>query len=380
MDTADFTAIIARIYDAAIDPAQWDDVLRQITHFAHADRAALFSLDPFSEKGGLIHTLAIDTSHPELERLQLADPRLEFALTHPPEVYTDEKRPDLFARFLRSELYAEIAGPQDSEHLLGVVLPFGQGGQAALGFHRSGTRGSFTAAEAGTLEIFLPHIRRALLIHRQVSHARRLSSVSNFLIEQISVGMALLTRDGEIVHANAAARALFDANDGLAVKQNRLTSTHPDHAKTLAREIAQAAALRQGKSLSAGAVLRLTRPSGRQAYSVLLAPAGASSSALFDEAKGADVVALLRDPEMVMDIPGDIFVRYFGLSPAEARIAQGLVRGWSIDEIAAAHDLARETVRSELKRVFKRTGTRSQSELVRYLLAGLAPIAGPFLR
>lgn len=380
METKDFTTIIAAIYEAALNPEQWDDVLTQIIGFARADRAALYAVDPFAAKGGLLQTVNIDASHPELERIQLSDPRLRFGRENPGWAYTDERRPDLFAEFLRSELYAEIAKPQDAEHLFGVVLPFGQSGQAALGLHRSQTRGAFSESEAKALEIFLPHITRALLIHRQISHARRLSSMSNLLIDQLSVGFALLTQDGALVHANRTAHAIFASDDGLTLKNNRLTSHHPDHARTLADAIAAAASLRQGLHLTAGNVLRLSRPSGRQAYSVLMAPAGANVPNLVADPKAAEVIVLLRDPEQVMDIPPEVFVRYFGLTPAEARIAQGLVRGWSVDEIAAAHSLSRETVRSELKRVFKRTGTRSQAELLRYLLSGLAPIAGPFLR
>jgi DNA-binding CsgD family transcriptional regulator len=60
----------------------------------------------------------------------------------------------------------------------------------------------------------------------------------------------------------------------------------------------------------------------------------------------------------------------FDLSPAEARTARGLVEGKSIDEVALANGLSRETIRTQLKSVLSKTGMRRQSELVG-LLAGI---------
>jgi DNA-binding CsgD family transcriptional regulator len=66
----------------------------------------------------------------------------------------------------------------------------------------------------------------------------------------------------------------------------------------------------------------------------------------------------------------DILHGLFDLSPAEARTARGLVEGKSVDEIALANGLSRETIRTQIKSVLSKTGMRRQSELVG-LLAGI---------
>jgi DNA-binding CsgD family transcriptional regulator len=58
----------------------------------------------------------------------------------------------------------------------------------------------------------------------------------------------------------------------------------------------------------------------------------------------------------------------FDLSPAEARVAQKIVEGSSIEDIAAANNLSRETIRSQLKSVLTKTGTSRQAELVGLLM------------
>ena len=58
----------------------------------------------------------------------------------------------------------------------------------------------------------------------------------------------------------------------------------------------------------------------------------------------------------------------YRLSDAEAEICWRLANGESLEEMASATDTTRETLRSQLKRVFVKTGTKRQSELVRSVL------------
>lgn len=53
----------------------------------------------------------------------------------------------------------------------------------------------------------------------------------------------------------------------------------------------------------------------------------------------------------------------FGLTQAEADIALGLADGLSVSEIADCRGISGVTIRSQLKRVYEKTGARRQSEL-----------------
>jgi DNA-binding CsgD family transcriptional regulator len=59
----------------------------------------------------------------------------------------------------------------------------------------------------------------------------------------------------------------------------------------------------------------------------------------------------------------------FGLTKAEARLALGLARGWSLATAAEAFDVKLTTVRSQLQQVFSKTGTSRQAEFVAMLLS-----------
>ena len=55
------------------------------------------------------------------------------------------------------------------------------------------------------------------------------------------------------------------------------------------------------------------------------------------------------------------------LTAAEAKLAGIIAEGATIDAAAKARGVSRETIRTQLKAIFSKTGTNRQTELVRLL-------------
>jgi DNA-binding CsgD family transcriptional regulator len=64
----------------------------------------------------------------------------------------------------------------------------------------------------------------------------------------------------------------------------------------------------------------------------------------------------------------------FGLTPAEARLVLRLVSGDSLRSAAKALGIKYETVRTHLKSIFQKTGTRRQAELVIVVIRSLSEL------
>ncbi|HKD31136.1 MAG TPA: helix-turn-helix transcriptional regulator [Xanthobacteraceae bacterium] len=97
-----------------------------------------------------------------------------------------------------------------------------------------------------------------------------------------------------------------------------------------------------------------------------------------EEARAALKASLLLvafDPARCQPPPPDMLTDLFGLTPAEARVAIGVVDGRHLAEIAADRGVKIGTVRNYSKIAFRKTGTRGQAELAALLtrLAFLAP-------
>jgi len=63
----------------------------------------------------------------------------------------------------------------------------------------------------------------------------------------------------------------------------------------------------------------------------------------------------------------DTLQQYFGLTPAETRLALALAKGFSLQDYADINKLSIHTVRSTLKVIRTKTNTNKQSELVQLL-------------
>jgi DNA-binding CsgD family transcriptional regulator len=74
---------------------------------------------------------------------------------------------------------------------------------------------------------------------------------------------------------------------------------------------------------------------------------------------------------MVAQAPEEALHSLYGLSQREARMASELMQGRSLDGIAESLHIAKSTARTHLLRIFAKTGTSRQGELVSLLLRTL---------
>jgi len=84
-----------------------------------------------------------------------------------------------------------------------------------------------------------------------------------------------------------------------------------------------------------------------------------------------DLLAKLRE---LPAPPESVLRRVFELTPAEARLAQKLACGDSLEQVAQSLDVKMTTARSQLAAIFAKTGTCRQAQLVA-ILSRLAHLA-----
>ncbi len=83
---------------------------------------------------------------------------------------------------------------------------------------------------------------------------------------------------------------------------------------------------------------------------------------------GMDLFILtVDDPQRMIDRNVDEVAEACGLTPTEARILGLIVKGMDTVEAARKLGIARTTARTHLQRLFAKTGTARQSELVRFV-------------
>jgi DNA-binding CsgD family transcriptional regulator len=93
--------------------------------------------------------------------------------------------------------------------------------------------------------------------------------------------------------------------------------------------------------------------------------------------EGSLVAVFVVDPADAADPSAEQLRVQFGLTPAEAGIACEVVKGSGLVECASRIGISQATARTHLHRVFEKTGTKRQAELVRKVLASRPVVRRP---
>jgi DNA-binding CsgD family transcriptional regulator len=90
------------------------------------------------------------------------------------------------------------------------------------------------------------------------------------------------------------------------------------------------------------------------------------------QTQDAIAAIFVSDPEAGLSSASEVIETIYSLTHSEAELVRLLSQGKSLEEAAEARGVAIATARSHLKRVFSKTDTKRQGELVRLVLAGVA--------
>ena len=74
------------------------------------------------------------------------------------------------------------------------------------------------------------------------------------------------------------------------------------------------------------------------------------------------------------NVASDIIKNIFGLTPAETRVLLAVVECGSVSEMARHLDVTESTVKTHLSRIFTKTDTKRQADLVKLIAAFTSPV------
>lgn len=185
------------------------------------------------------------------------------------------------------------------------------------------------------------------------------------LLDMMTLSMIVTDGDRRIVYANRQGDRLLIKGRALRDAMGRLSAANPRAAALLGKAISDCAYGNLSKIGRNGIPVFVTSENGHSLIAWVLPlwkPQGALSR----------LVALVvrEDPET---FSGESFSCRYGATPAELRIVEMLMKGLGTDEIAASLNISENTVKTHLKSLFTKTGTRRQADLLRVANATIAP-------
>jgi DNA-binding CsgD family transcriptional regulator len=259
--------------------------------------------------------------------------------------------------------YVGFFRPNGFGWVTGTAILMPSGDYAVYSFDRLLKDGPVGSDQVSQLNRIRPHLARAALLatRLQLEHAKAVTSA----LAAVGLPAAVLARSGRLLAANDLLQRMqkqiaFHAH-------NQLAFLDPA-AQTLFVLALEALGRTNVKSIPLRAV------DDEPPCVAHLLPIRGAAHDIFSRAEALLIVTSLIPSKTAST---DILSGLFDLTPAEARLAGGLVEGKTLSEIAAQRGVALETLKSQLKTVFAKTGTRRQSELVGLLSAAGLPPGSP---
>lgn len=180
-------------------------------------------------------------------------------------------------------------------------------------------------------------------------------------------GVLLVDRTARVRFASAVASRYLD--NGRLKVANGVLRAH-SAAETIALHRLIARCTWEDVDAGSAAACRVGEPP----LSLLIAPLKAAAAN--DQDAPAAIVFVL-DPEQVKSPTPKQLRDQFGLTAAEAVLALAVAEGQGLRACATHLRISETTARTHLRRVFEKTGTRRQAELVRLIFATRHPVRHP---
>jgi DNA-binding CsgD family transcriptional regulator len=357
--------LIGLLYETALDPNLWTEALGLCVQYAGGIDGQLLSLDKKHNTPIATGSMMAKTKYSQpiaaceyLDYYLSIDPRFkmvqggaidEWLCCHHTLDQDFVDHNEFFQDFyiyrgLRYAMMAWIQDNKDDHTLLAVVRGVGQP--------------AFENTEQLAAKRFSGHLQRALRLQKYTQNLCTKAELGARAIDAMALAMLIVDSKCTILHLNTGAEQLLNNQySGLVASNGHLSCTHPTTHGRLRTLVAGAT-----DYSAVGGAMFLNGTENRQ---IIVVPLPAASPFAQD---WQTPLALILVIEASNNLPTLKYLAHlYNLSPAELRVAEALVAGKSPENYATEAAVSMNTVRSQLKNLFNKTGTHRQSELVALL-------------
>lgn len=369
--SSNLLSLIRLIYESVESPMLWHTVMERIAEtidgqwtvlwpsYSHPAETAITSwarldpavLPPYAEYYASVNVIA--------QRIEEAHPKTLISYSH--RVISDH---DLE----QSEYYNDYLKPNGLFYTFGMTIDLGLEAPSVISSLRSKAAGPFGDREGLILSTLMPHLQQALRLNLQLGHLRSKSEGLEIALNAFDVAVFGLNPKGTVVFQNQAALQIAQIGDGLVLAGGKLSAVQSTQNTRLQTLLTQTVDTGNGRACFPGGSMLLNCKSTKPPLRLTIVPLATSS---FSPDLG-QVMALVfvSDSSRIPRSRSATLRVLYGLSPTEAKLTDCLVAGMELKDIAVHLRLSENTARFHLEEVFRKSGVRSQSALIR-LIVGL---------
>ena len=357
--------LVGGLYKAASDPAAWEPFLQDLAGRTSATAAALVIYDSSEASYVLSRSWEFSPEATKLygEHYGALDVWAHEALSKRGSSVLNSEALYPLQRLKRREMYNDYLAPFGLEHGLFTVVENTGSRLASVSLFRNSCRTEFREPDRAILEFLLPHIQQAVKLHFEFSKLKAESHGIAAALDALCGGVIFLGLDGRVLFMNRTASAMVSERDGLLASASGMRAEQQSESAQLNKFVGDAVAAATGKGFNAGGTVLVSRRA-RPPLKVQISPI---RNAGIESPQRISAVAFISDPLQRRPQHESLRARY-ALTPAETRVALLLADGQSPQAITQIVGVTENTVRTQIKSIYWKTGVKRQAELVRLLL------------
>jgi DNA-binding CsgD family transcriptional regulator len=365
-DENDLIGTIGQLYDCAGSPDAWPDALARVSRFVGGTSGHFLVFTPaqvpiISVVGGLDPASGAEYDAHYAQN----DPRPARWFARLGQVSACHHVVDV-EEFNRTAFVADFLNRWDARWCMAGTFALPGDVLGLWSAMRGEADGPFLDDECRRLEVLLPHISRA--VELQIRLGTPATAEHSFAEVLDALGHAAFVLDGRcrILHANAAAETLVAEGSLLTGLRGYLSARSPEVAQGIAAAVARTenvASAGNAEQRVACVSLAAMAAGWRRIEFFRLSSAWTRAPS-----RPAAILAIVMRREIASRLSVEVMRRRFALTGGEATLAASLAAGNTLQEFAANKCVSIETVRTQLKSIFRKTGARRQADLVRLLI------------
>jgi DNA-binding CsgD family transcriptional regulator len=359
--------VILRIHAAPLEPHGWQLVMRSLMDLCAAQNALMLTV-------GTTPVPTIKSWEPSLNFNPTA---LQDYATHwgsqdllylgarqkgriRPGLVSTENQLVGAREYSASSYFNDFCKPHDLYSHLNVCLTDGMPqlglGPSAITLYRGGVKASFGEAETSILQRLAPHLSLAARTTWHIESLAMTEPIYRRALDEIRVPLFAIDLSGKVVFLNTAGDGLIRGARWVTVARGNFIAPSGLIGPEAFRQ-----ALVKLRAGSGTTLLLTDGASGLQAILTTVPLRSASPIHVAGRRISGFVWIVPCTPAIS---PVTNLGKLFQLTPAELRLLQYLVDGIHLSDAAAQLHTSLSTVRTQLKAIFRKTGQRTQGQLL----------------
>jgi len=268
--------------------------------------------------------------------------------------------------FLDTEFYKRFLKNENIYEVYYTVLFAVPGFTGGIGLTRPKNRPHLTTEQKKLFSALLPHLKRAFRSYYELTEARRSKQCMQETLSHTPRSIFFVDAQGKVSYCNLGGTKLLERADGLATDRHGIMFANMSKDNQQFRSVLKHITGRDREPSKRPEIVTINRPSGNRPLQVLLNPFMDTKKDGYESECLALVV--VYDPEQTVETDQHVLRQMYGLTKAEARLAALIADGRSLSAAAEILAIQHDTVRTHLKRIFSKTRTNRQSDLITLIL------------